>query len=693
MQKRRSGNKFYSFATLILPVFLSLIFLFPGRAESAGRLFSILPAGANPAKNLLGASPGEDVYPIVLDTNLFDQPAGAEIILPLPDGFEFHLVHDRIWHHGDGSRTWTAYIKEEGKKSRVFLTENNGAILGRIKTADGMLRIKSDTDGVRLYDQRFANRISSFFQNDTVVPPVKKGIDGMMAVPKVSADVNSNTTIDVMVLYSSGFAADYPEGQLAARLNEFISLSNQAYVDSQVNITLRLVHSLEIACSESESNSSVLDAMTNGTGIFSGIADLRSQYGADLVVLVRPYTIYMDECGLAWINGANQQDISLYAETGFSSILDGEYSIGSTTYFCSDYTFTHELGHNMGCVHDRAHADTPGVYAYSYGYGISGSFGTIMSYIDPAVPYFSNPDINSCNGHSCGVDENVVLAANNALSLNNVKGKVAAFAVLQSCPDTDSDGICDDSDNCPDSANADQDDSDDDGTGDVCETDGTPIIGDWDGDGDDNVGLVSGKVFRLDYDNDGVPDVTVTFGRSDDIPVVGDWEGNGVDDIGVFRAEERRFYLDDDRDGVSDYSVTIGRSSDLPVVGDWDNDGKDDIGVFRPSVRRYYMDFDENGIHDRAVTIGRLGDYSLVGDWNGDGSDSIGIYRPDSRRFYLDDNDDGIHDHAQTFGADGDIPLVGDWNGDGITDIGVYRPSSGTFYLDDDFDGLAEHII
>lgn len=221
----------------------------------------------------------------------------------------------------------------------------------------------------------------------------------------------------------------------------------------------------------------------------------------------------------------------------------------------------------------------------------------------------------------------------------------------------------------------------------------TPIIGDWDGDGQDNVGLFSGNEFLLDVNDDGVADAVVPFGRSTDLPVSGDFNGDGFDDIGVFRSADRRFFVDIDLDGLSEGSVTIGRSDDLPVVGDWDNDGADDVGVFRPSVRRYYMDFNEDGIHDRAVTIGKLGDYSLVGDWNGDGVDSIGVFRPSIARFYLDDDDDGVHDHAQYFGRSTDIPVIGDWDGDGDDDIGVYRPTTNMFYLDEDFDGIADWSV
>lgn len=69
--------------------------------------------------------------------------------------------------------------------------------------------------------------------------------------------------------------------------------------------------------------------------------------------------------------------------------------------------------------------------------------------------------------------------------------------------DTDGDGVIDDADNCPDTANADQADMDNDGIGDVCDDD-------IDGDGfineDDNC-PENANPEQTDYDNDGIGDL------------------------------------------------------------------------------------------------------------------------------------------------------------------------------------------
>ena len=69
--------------------------------------------------------------------------------------------------------------------------------------------------------------------------------------------------------------------------------------------------------------------------------------------------------------------------------------------------------------------------------------------------------------------------------------------------------------------------------------DGTPIAGDWDGDGITDVGVVrkAGNTLAFILDTPAGPQL-IFFGDADtDEPIVGDWDGDGVTDIGVVREQ------------------------------------------------------------------------------------------------------------------------------------------------------------
>ena len=53
-----------------------------------------------------------------------------------------------------------------------------------------------------------------------------------------------------------------------------------------------------------------------------------------------------------------------------------------------------------------------------------------------------------------------------------------------------------------------------------------------------------------------------------DTPLVGDWDGNGVDTVGIYR--NGAFYLRNSNSaGTADLAFGYGIPGDTPVVGDW----------------------------------------------------------------------------------------------------------------------------
>jgi hypothetical protein len=105
-----------------------------------------------------------------------------------------------------------------------------------------------------------------------------------------------------------------------------------------------------------------------------------------------------------------------------------------------------------------------------------------------------------------------------------------------------------------------------------------PVSGDWDGDGVTNVGIYrpGARKFYLDTDwqwYNGAEIITPSYDPSyaSQTPVSGDWDGDGDWDVG-FR-KDNVFYFDNNRDGVIDREQAYGYSSDIPVTGNWDARG------------------------------------------------------------------------------------------------------------------------
>jgi uncharacterized protein YhfF len=108
-----------------------------------------------------------------------------------------------------------------------------------------------------------------------------------------------------------------------------------------------------------------------------------------------------------------------------------------------------------------------------------------------------------------------------------------------------------------------------------------PVAGDWNGDGVDEIGVWRPSTGRFYLDQDGsrtwtagVDVITASFGVPTDLPVVGDWNGDGVDEIGVWRPSTGRFYLDQDGSrtwtaGVDVITASFGVPTDRPVAGRW----------------------------------------------------------------------------------------------------------------------------
>jgi hypothetical protein len=157
------------------------------------------------------------------------------------------------------------------------------------------------------------------------------------------------------------------------------------------------------------------------------------------------------------------------------------------------------------------------------------------------------------------------------------------------------------------------------------------VAGDWDGNGVDTPGVfnpASGQ-WQLTNGINGLnaansfptANFTFTFGQNGDTPIVGDWDGNGIEGVGLFRTGNSTFLLSNGFQGTIDIKPFIfGSLGSKPLAGDWNGDGIATIGVFNPNIGVMSLNNTNtagNGVGDIAFNFGQNGDIPLAGDWDG----------------------------------------------------------------------------
>ena len=142
-------------------------------------------------------------------------------------------------------------------------------------------------------------------------------------------------------------------------------------------------------------------------------------------------------------------------------------------------------------------------------------------------------------------------------------------------------------------------DTDDDGVADFSslmpiayQVNGIPVAGNFSAaHPGDEIGLFDGSFWYLDTNGNNQIDLGERVASNfNGLPIVGDFNGDGQDDLAAFNNATNTFSFDTNRDGIADFTwrvaddvgrfVGLSGFTDRPVAGDLNLDGIDDIGLW-----------------------------------------------------------------------------------------------------------------
>ncbi len=125
-----------------------------------------------------------------------------------------------------------------------------------------------------------------------------------------------------------------------------------------------------------------------------------------------------------------------------------------------------------------------------------------------------------------------------------------------------------------------------------------PLAGDFNASGCDSVSIYrqsEGRVYIINElgKNDGglgAADYWYYFGNPGDKPFVGDFDGDGEDTVGLHRESSGfTYFRNENSQGNAEFQFYFGDPGDRLIAGDWTGDRSDSPGTYRPSDTTFYF--------------------------------------------------------------------------------------------------------
>lgn len=298
--------------------------------------------------------------------------------------------------HGDGVATWVGRIADSQGGGQVLLTLRADGVYGRIDAGTAQYVLEGALSGSAVVRQIDAASFASRNLAEAIHQPHPDLTAAKLAptptpTPAPAATAGSGDAaknlaypypVDVLVLYTGRVNQLYggsASGPAAPALDGFVQNlfadANLSFGNSAVHLGgLNRVALLRSGFSEPADAgfdiwNATHDQMRDSLASFSNLDALRIQHQADAVVLLVDGNRMTATCGRASVPGS-QSAFSLWRES---------VAVVSVGCAAGDRTFTHEIGHILGGLHEgEGGAHPPSQYAQGF-VSAAGGFRTIMA--------------------------------------------------------------------------------------------------------------------------------------------------------------------------------------------------------------------------------------------------------------------------------------------------------------------------
>jgi hypothetical protein len=273
---------------------------------------------------------------------------GSRLGLNLFTDMALTAILERLEERSPHDFTWVGRV-EGDNHSHVTLVVKDQVIVGNIRLPKALYQVRYAGHGRHIisehtYEDPFPHQDPIPVALPAHAPP--QGHDALLA--------DDGLTIDLLVVYTAAArAAAQGTTAMQALIELAVSETNTSYDNSDVAQRLRLVRTAEVAYTETGDMFKDLERLRQpADGFMDNVHTLRDTSGADVVALLVERASY---CGLGYL-----------MQTPSRAFADYAFGVVRRSCATGNYSFGHELGHMMGCDHDKNNSSGGGSYPYSF---------------------------------------------------------------------------------------------------------------------------------------------------------------------------------------------------------------------------------------------------------------------------------------------------------------------------------------